>query len=88
MCSKFFPENIVTNKSEAESVLSNCVKYGRFQPKRAYKKRCSRRNYIQFCRGQKVERYFAFVTFMKNKDLASFFLKTKEQNGKYIYISL
>ena len=33
MCSKVFPENIVTSKSEAGSVLSNVLK------KRAYKAR-------------------------------------------------
>ena len=36
---KIFPENCVPSKSEAESVLSNVLKNGRFQPKRAYKAR-------------------------------------------------
>ena len=46
MGSHNFPENIFTSKSEAESVLSICLKYGRSQPKRAYKMRAYKKKGI------------------------------------------
>ena len=39
LCTHNFPKHIVPSKFEAESVLSNVLKYGQSRPKRAYKAR-------------------------------------------------